>query len=783
MSKKRVLWLFNHTSLRKFVVPLLIELGYEVYCPKCFTAEVDYSASVSYEYDSSLSIPKCDLDILNGLDFYEGLNSQHIDVINRYFDIAIVLFYPCVLDWFATHFKGILVTHVFGLSKDFSYADVLWPADTLNVFRKISNMGERFWFAPSYENILDIECSLFKERALYLPIGLANTEINNKWEGGDKRFLFIGPKINSNSYYRKVYEDFKKNFGDIPHVIGGAQPIEVDDDTVTGFLSAEDYEYNMRSLSCMFYHSQEPRHVHYHPFEAIKNGMPLIFMAGGMLDNLGGKTLPGRCESIKDARQKIKKLINGDKDFIKAVCASQGKLLHNMSKEYCMPFWVNGMQKLENCGRKKRSKKKIGIVMPANYKGGVFDYTVRFIKALHHQILVREADVELAFICPGLFDGGESKKFEVIKKLGIEMRGCRYKVHDRDWAMRVMKLAGYTHKSEIGFFYGDRVVVMHDDISDFSDIDYMIFSSDGIGVYPFFSIVPYMVVVHDYIQRYVPEIMTNEINYAKLVSQRQADRVMVTSKAVYDDAMSYAGIPEYKLIQSSHLCEFESIIDQNYESTEIISSEYIMWSCNASPHKNHVVVLRGLEKYYEYGGRLDCIVTGADTELFSVTNNRKLQNDCNKKYISNIRAIVQKSRFLRDKVHFLGSLPKAEYLNKLQGAAFIMSPQKGDNGSFCVADGAALGVPAMCNDYPGMRCFCDFFDIPVHYFSALGADDVFEAIRYMECNGEKIRKKLPSKELLMSKSYMAVSSMLYENIKYVIGFSDEQTGRENIQSY
>lgn len=781
MSKKRVLWLFNHTSLRKFVVPLLIELGYEVYCPKSFSAEMDYSASVSYEYDSSLSIPKHDLDILNGVDFYEGLSSQHIELINRYFDIAIVLFYAPVLDWFATHFKGILVLHAFGLGGNSSYADVVWASNTANVFKKLADMGERFWFAPSYENILDIECSLFRERALYLPIGLANIEINNKWEGGDNRFLFVGPKINSNSYYHKVYEDFKKNFGDIPHVIGGAQPIEVDDDTVTGFLPAEDYERNMRSLSCMFYHSQEPRHVHYHPFEAIKNGMPLVFMAGGMLDNLGGKTLPGRCKSIKEARGKIKKLIRGDKDFIKAVCATQGNLLHNMSKAYCMPFWVTGMQKLETCSRKKRSKKKIGIVMPANYKGGVFDYTVRFIKALHHQILARKADVELAFICPGLFEVGEYKRFEVIEKLGIEMRDCSYRLHDRDWATRVTKLAGYAPKDELSFF-GAQVMAMHDDVSDFSDIDYMIFVSDAIGT-SFISAVPYTVIVHDYIWRYVPEITTLEVNNAKLLFQRQADRVMVTSKAVYDDAMSYAGIPEYKLIQSSHLCEFESIFKKNVGTIERISSNYIMWSCNASPHKNHIVVLQGLEKYYESGGELDCIVTGADTELFSVQINKKLQNNGNKKYISSIREIVKKSKFLREKVHFVGSLPKAEYLNKLQGAAFIISPQKGDNGSFCVADGAVLGVPAMCNDYPGMRCFCDFLDIPVHYFSALEADDVFEALRYMECNGEEIRKKLPSKELLMRKSYMAVSGTLYENIKYIIGFSDEQTGRENIQSY
>ncbi len=54
----------------------------------------------------------------------------------------------------------------------------------------------------------------------------------------------------------------------------------------------------------MFYHSQSPRHIHYHPFEAIKIGMPLVFMGGGMLDRMGGTNLPGRARTWGEATQK-----------------------------------------------------------------------------------------------------------------------------------------------------------------------------------------------------------------------------------------------------------------------------------------------------------------------------------------------------------------------------------------------------------------------------------------------------------------------------------------------
>ena len=77
----------------------------------------------------------------------------------------------------------------------------------------------------------------------------------------------------------------------------------------------------------MYYHSMEPRHIHYHPLEAIVCGLPLIFMGGGQLDLLGGNNLPGRCSNIKEARKKIKHILNGDKKLINDIRTTQPILL------------------------------------------------------------------------------------------------------------------------------------------------------------------------------------------------------------------------------------------------------------------------------------------------------------------------------------------------------------------------------------------------------------------------------------------------------------------------
>ena len=152
--------------------------------------------------------------------------------------------------------------------------------------------------------------------------------------------LFVSPKIETNPYYHQVYQNFIRDFKGIPRVISGGQLQEVPyDSDVTGFLPDAEYEYVMTHLACMYYHSQEPRHVHYHPFEAVRYGMPLVFMAGGLIDSLGGKILPGRCETVKEARAKVRRLIDGDHALIRKITESQEILLKPFTKEYCKPYW------------------------------------------------------------------------------------------------------------------------------------------------------------------------------------------------------------------------------------------------------------------------------------------------------------------------------------------------------------------------------------------------------------------------------------------------------------
>ena len=63
----RVMWLLNHTTARKFEIPMLKRIGVqEIFLPKKIPADPAFrSASIDYSEDSNLTIPEHELAILN----------------------------------------------------------------------------------------------------------------------------------------------------------------------------------------------------------------------------------------------------------------------------------------------------------------------------------------------------------------------------------------------------------------------------------------------------------------------------------------------------------------------------------------------------------------------------------------------------------------------------------------------------------------------------------------------------------------------------------------------
>ena len=775
-KQKRILWLYNHTSCRNTQVPMLIDMGYEVYCPKIYSYEWgDYSASVTYEYDVSLSIPQDVIDYLNTLDFYQEISGKAMDIINSYFGIAICMALPSFCEIFTRYFDGVVAIQGVGLvGNNISYTEVLTSTKTVCSLGKmacIRNKISQFFMLFSYLNLKETECELIKNRSLYMPLAMKDATPKRKWQGGDKKVLFIAPKIKTNSYYNNVYKNFCDKFGDLPHIIGGAQLQDVTEDkTVKGFLPDDEYVYNMTHLAAMFYHSQEPRHIHYHPLEAVKWGMPLIFMSGGMLDQLGGKDLPGRAVSIADAKRKLKKLLAGDKGFIKKVTESQEILLRPFTEEYCRPFWEEGMKKIETAAAalKEKRRKRIAVILPAAYIGGVYDYAIRFCLDLQEQITAHKANAEVVFAYPKNEIYEKKDYFASLRKKNIHIREFTVETKGRRYIDDALEIAGYQPKLH-KLPFPDKVAVLRDGMKDFGDCDYAFFMSDAVDENPLFFLCPYTMIVHDYIQRYVPEAVSQEADTVKCYNQRQAMSVFVTSEPTRQDAINHGCIEPERVVLTPPLLAFPTApkIKENNNG-----SQYLLWSTNPAPHKNHIKALTALEAYYQKGGFFNCVITGFGTKYF--LPNASLDNaPVLKDYVEEIQQIIEDSDYLQEKLIIKGNMMKKTYEQWLCGASFVFHPGYGDNGNFTVTDAAALGVPALASSYPAMRYLADFAGITVKYFDPFDVEDIVGGLFEMEQGYRECANMLPSRDVLERKTFSHQAYNLYQLIKEQIPFEED----------
>lgn len=772
---KRILWLLNHTSARKVEVPLLLELGYEVFCPKSFSYESgDYSASVTYEYDASLSIPEKDLERLNRIDFYESFSADDMELMNQYFDGIIVAPYSTNILQLVKRFHGIIIFRLFSLLAN-EYTQILFSIDK-HLLTYISRSIDRIFFATAYNNLFDEESSILKNRELVLPLPLKDAQPMRRWVGGDGQFLFVCPKIRSNPYYEEIYETFKKDFGDLPHVIGGAQPIPVTNDPhVAGFLPNKAYEYNMTHLAAMYYHSQAPHHLHYHPLEAVRIGMPLVFMGGGMLDHLGGKSLPGRAATVHEAHKKLEHLLNGDRSFIRAVTESQEVLLQPFTMEHCRPYWQRGFQQIEEKAREvitvesrvaSARKKRVAVVLPMAYLGGVLDYAERFLLAVQSEIDRRGTDMELVFYHPDSELYHHRDVFSKIRHAGIPVRSFVVEGKSPEWVSEVYSLRGWQPENGKLPAY-QPVCVLRDGMNNLEDCDFAIFLSDAFASgHPLFCLVPYAMVVHDYIQCYVPESVPYDVDQLKRRNQMHAEWILTTSEPTRQDAIHYAGLDEEKVLLTPQLFDVQDEVDLSSPTEE--EKGYFLWSTNAAPHKNHETALRAIERYYSIGGSLECMVTGV--------NSRSLSPDVElpstgilTSYVTRIREVVDSSSVLKEHLHFMGNLSKPTYLRLLHGASFIFCPGYGDNGNFSVLDAAALGVPALSADYPAAHYLADFAEVSCHYADPFAMEEMADRLLAMEKNCKECAELLPTREQLQQKSYMSQAGKLYDIVERIVG--------------
>jgi len=338
MDKNNILYLLNHKVLTDFEVPILNKKGYGVYIPKSYS-DLSVVNSINHAtvnfYDNYIHISPRDIIELNKIRWFSNivLSQNIINILNNNFKYIFLtmLTQTKMMNQLIKNFNGTIYYRFFGLSGNATYRD--------RVNRYVS---PKVKYIFSYPEIYQYEQKLSKffndNNSYVIPLGLSNslfTKLSGTYNRKSDKIIFVCSRINSKEckYYFDIYQNFKRNLKNFEHVILGKNNEAVlNDKTIHNNLPDNEYYSLMSSGACMYYHGKEPRHLHYHPLEAIIIGIPVIFYKQSLLSGYLNDS-PGKCASLNEVQTKIGRIINKDVEFINQILLEQEKAINLLTQQ------------------------------------------------------------------------------------------------------------------------------------------------------------------------------------------------------------------------------------------------------------------------------------------------------------------------------------------------------------------------------------------------------------------------------------------------------------------
>lgn len=727
----RALWLINHSAAMRSDARMLLSAGVTgVFLPKRQPSAIGFrSGAVTEEFDASLGLAPEELSALNAADWHGEVPDDVWDLVNRRF--AILAFRPGSTVAFqqATRcFGGTVVLRAFGVGNGQSYTGVLQEMTGGRAIAAIEALGDRFVFGQAYEGLADLEHAVLADRRALLPLSLPachGPSVDDR--RGDARMLFVCPDIQVHARYREAYEQFLRHFRDVPHSIAGRQPVAVRDPNVLGWLPRPEFDGLMHRCSVMFYESRDPRHLHYHPLEAMRAGAPVVYLSGGLLERLAGRDRAGCAKSWEAAKQLVQRLVRGDHRLADAIVAAQRGIVAQFDESATAPRWRQAMagammsersrepaarmQACEAGRRHRRRPLKVAVFLPEAYLGGTLRATRQIAAAIVRAGSEAGRDVRVVLAPldrPGFYGPDTWNGLGP----GVEVRPARWS-HCRPEAVAAMaSLLRRDWNPEGGW----RLPI--DGHDNYLDCDAWIVVSDRVAG-PVLNIRPVAMVVFDCLQRYVAGI---EDRPAWHLARIRADRIAVTTEATKLDLVQLGSIPGSRIVVLPPLLP-ESCMFAPRVATRP-AKPYFLWGTNLGAHKNHSVAIRALELYYsQHAGCLRCIVTGVGSERVGMPDSPEG---------AEFRAAHARTPALRRKVRFAGYVDDARLRTLTSRAEFAWNPSIVDNGTYNLLEAACRGVPCASSDYPAMRELASWIGLRPTWFDSWDPADMAACLATME---------------------------------------------------
>ncbi|GAC41576.1 glycosyltransferase [Paenibacillus popilliae] len=708
MRKKRIMWLLNHDTLSKFELPLIRDLGYEIFTPKIAIKEVfQSSGSVTYNYDKTLSIPIEDLNQLNEYDFFTHTNNMPLNIkkiINTHFATAITYTDTtfAILRKLIYNFDGDIFFRAFGLGPlPFqNYTQLIDYYFEESEKYKLKQISNRFWFSQCYANISEIEHEFYKERTVFMPLGLPSEfyNIKDEWYGSEEKILFFCTRIKHAPASEQVYREFKKDFKGFDYIVAGNQPVPVDDDKVVGFLEREELNELFKKCKAMYYHSTDPRHLHYHPLEAMIAGMPVIYMDGGLLSILGkGKRQSGCCKDIKEARIKIQRVFSGDTQLIEDIKQDQQGILYNFSYEYNKLMWENNFIPIIEDSNKWLDKsyirsKSIAIFNSESHSGKHYlDYS-KMVDIINESIKQVNPLNRVIF----------NNQYDEMNREQYPLQCSTENIDLREYTLKTISSLETSGSLELMFvhepIWHSQYVIPVDHAQNFVDADYWLFLDDSIDS-PIAPIKPYGFFVETLADRFY-----GALSDKRIYNLKNASFILTSSKTTKIDLVKYLGIDE-KLI---FVIPFLFSTPKKSERLSL-NEDYSLIEADLNKRTELEVLIKNISDYYSLY---------QDNQKIKVClSNFSEKRD--QEYVDNIMKGIMKTDYLKNNITLHVDVGVNEYNALYAHALRIIIPHHIRGVFFKFAKAMQFSKKMIVNNYPFYKDFEEIFGNNVQYVKFL----------------------------------------------------------------
>lgn len=409
---------------------------------------------------------------------------------------------------------------------------------------------------------------------------------------------------------------------------------------------------------------------------------------------------------------------------------------------------------------------RVAVMLPFPYRGGTLKAAKNVARMISRGSQMCGEPAQVVF--SAVEDGYTRKDFGELVEMGIRVRETKWTTVRRDEIELFQKFSGH----EVPLRH-DTYNMPGDGASNFDDFDLWVVISDR-SFFPIAPLKPYGVVVHDYIQRYMPEILgmgpeadgvwEHAFLEGFLGTVRQADFVLTTTPRTRRDAINYAGVSPEKVFLAP--MDFEP--RESTSSPVNFGTDFLAWATSTGFHENHMAALEALETYYDdLDGRLLTRIVGFQTHLFDP---KRLDihlkgDDRHERHILMIRERIRTSRTLRKSIRGMGHVSEGVYNSVLSQAKFTWHPNRIDNGTYSVIEAADLGTPSLSSNYPQMHFIDERFGLNLAFCNSDDVADMAEKLKEMELTYELRKAMLPSSSQLRRYSWENLSEEFWGVLK------------------